>query len=174
MECIICYENTTKTTPTIECGHKIHHKCLLKWKFMCNYNKETFRCPYCTQPIDNMRKTRSECKNNLKYLVRTAFPALFKKYYGEFPPPSPSFPPAFPPGNDRCKHIIEVFKLLNNNKNLLYRSEHLVNTVKYKVDELQKELQEATCSINKSIKRELNNELDKCRRNLEIYTLYTR
>ena len=77
-KCIVCYENTIKTTPTIECGHKIHHKCLLKWKFICNYNNKPLRCPYCTLPIDNMRNTRNRYKNNISF-IRT----LLKKYYGK-------------------------------------------------------------------------------------------
>ena len=164
MECIICYENTKKTTPTIECGHKIHHKCLLKWKFICNYNKTKLICPYCTQPIDNMRKTRSECRNNFKYLKE-----LFRKYYHK----GASSPPRLPPGNDRCNLLIEIFKLVNINKNILYINENLVKTLDRKVDELQQELCEIPYNINKSLKRELNYELDECRRILEIYTLYT-
>lgn len=166
-KCIVCYENTTKTTPTIECGHKIHHKCLLKWKFICNYNNKPLSCPYCTLPIDNMRNTRNRYKNNISS-IRT----LLNKYYGKTSLTTRSkLISVIHSGNDRCKIITEILKLININTNILYKSERFVKVTQYKVYELQQALK-TQYNINRSLKKELNNEFDKFLKNLEIYTPY--
>ena len=161
MECIVCLENITRTTPNIECGHKIHHKCLLKRKYACNYNNEQFTCPYCTQHIDNMRKTRSEYRNNLKTIMElmTKFEAVDKnekmniKY------------------NERIRIIIKIFKVVNTNKSLLYKSEKLVRVIHKQAFVLKQQLKEVNDNVKKTLFKKLNNELDEILKILNIYTL---
>ena len=163
MECIVCYENITKTTPITECGHKIHHKCLLKWKFICNYNHVRLTCPYCTQPIDNMRKTRSEYRNDIKILreltskfntidnLDEEYTIRHKEYM-------------------RMRIIIKIFKIFNSNKSLIYKDKNLVKVTREKVCFLKKELKESDNDFNKTLRRKLNNVLDETNRLFKIYT----
>ena len=161
MECIVCYENTTRTTPITECGHKIHHKCLLKWKYICNYNHVQLTCPYCTQPIDNMRKTRSECRNDIYYLCD-----LLRKFNTTH-----NLKGANIRHNERMRIIIKIFKVFNTNKSIIYKDEDLIRITRKKICFLKKNLTELEVDLNKTLMRKLNHELDETHRILEIYTL---
>ena len=132
MECIVCYENTTRTTPIIECGHKIHHKCLLKWKYICNYNHAQLTCPYCTQPIDNMRKTRSECRDDVKTLQE-----LINKFYTTDKLKEDNIK-----HNQRIRIIIKIFKIFNTNKSIIYKDEDLIRVTRKKICFLKQNLKE--------------------------------
>jgi len=48
--CIICLDPIGRKEPIYNCGHKFHHKCLLKW------NK---KCPLCKKNILKVRTSRS-------------------------------------------------------------------------------------------------------------------
>ena len=160
MECIVCYNNTTITTPITECGHKIHHKCLLKWKYVCNYNRTKLTCPYCTQPIDNMRKTRSEYRNDVKTLQE-----LINKFHS-----ADKLKEGNIKHNQRIRIIIEIFKVFNTNKSLIYKSEDLLKVIRERICFLKKDLDSDEYNLNKTLMRKLKIEFDKTHRILEIYT----
>ncbi len=156
MDCVVCFEKTTKTTPSTECGHKIHHKCLLKWKYQCNHDKLPLTCPYCRQLIDNSRITRSmtNSKSIVKYLQ-----SLFSMVQDT------------ENTNDRIKIIIEIFTIMCVSKTLLYQrsSERLIRVTHIKINEFKKD-NYIMSNPRKYHVRKLIHILDECTRILSIYT----
>ena len=117
-QCAICFEDLTNNTFTLECKHKFHTECIVKW-----FRNDNSSCPLCKDinTYDNLSYwTKIETITQIKHLGRRKNCPIqiknilnkikkqkekeknYKKYHREF--------------NTKYKEILKEFSLLRRTK----------------------------------------------------------